>query len=114
MDVENRNRSIAGLIMLYFIVYIKYTYVFYWFLYLQESIAVLFHASLLGRVDVIKSSIASIRQLKGNDAEETCRTISMKRVEDDATAMHIAAAHGHVDAVRALLVSHRIVPNNMK
>ena len=71
---------------------------------LQESIAVLFHASLLGRADIIKSSIASIKQLRSNDDKETCRIISMKRAEDDATAMHIAAVGGNVDAVRALLV----------
>lgn len=78
---------------------------------LQESIAVLFHACLLGRADVIKSSITSIKQLRDNDEKETCRIISKTREEDGATALHVATVNGHVDAVRTLLVClvHKIM-----
>mmetsp|Transcript_23747 Transcript_23747/g.23961 ORF Transcript_23747/g.23961 Transcript_23747/m.23961 type:complete len:514 (+) Transcript_23747:118-1659(+) len=70
----------------------------------DEPIAVLLHASLLGRTDIIQHAISSLRANGTRTPDEISAIISSGRgPTDDVTALHIAARHGHADAVRALL-----------
>jgi hypothetical protein len=71
---------------------------------IEEEIAVLFHAALLGRTDVLTKVIADIRE-RLVDNEKIAKFISTTRDDDGCTAMHIASACGHNDVLRALLVS---------
>lgn len=71
---------------------------------MEESLQVLFHASSLGRTDIIQHAIASLRKNNGSKSEEEIALlISAGHPEDDSTALHIASSKGHSDAVRALL-----------
>lgn len=75
---------------------------------LPEELVVLFHASLLGRTDVVQSAIASIREKAasaGNGADNSylSKEISVGRPDDDCTPLHVAALFGHADVVRSLL-----------
>ncbi len=76
-----------------------------------EEIAVLFQACAIGRADIVKNAIATIRgNLPSPQAGETgfsllTTAISTGRVEDDLTPLHIASQFGHSDVIRSLLVS---------
>jgi hypothetical protein len=74
----------------------------------SEEVAVIFQACLLGRSDIIKNSVASIKQkplvLAGGE-ELCCRIISQCRDEDGLSPLHVAAMAGHNDVIRSLLVS---------
>eukprot|EP01041_Mallomonas_annulata_P002463 gene2463-4782_t len=73
---------------------------------MEESIAVLLHASLLGRTDIVQHAISTLRSNGSKSNEDVALLISSGRSpEDDATALHIAAYSGHADVVRALLNS---------
>ena len=63
----------------------------------------LFHASSIGRTDVVQNAIGALRS-SGASEEELLSLISMGRPEDDATPLHLAAAAGHSDVIRYLLV----------
>ena len=63
----------------------------------------LFHASSIGRTDVVQNAIGSLRS-SGASEQELLSLISMGRPEDDATPLHLAAAAGHSDVIRYLLV----------
>ena len=69
-----------------------------------EELVVLRHAAQLGRTDVLKQAISSIRALCSSDQEASVM-ISSGVGEDDSTALHIAAFHGHPDVIRALLTA---------
>jgi hypothetical protein len=74
---------------------------------LQEEIAVIFHASSLGRSDIIKSAITEIKtKFKDYSQTEISSILSVKRAEDDITPLHIASFRGHADVIRLLLVSN--------
>jgi len=60
----------------------------------------LFHASSIGRTDVVQSAISSIRSVQPKAFDEV---ISRQREEDGATALHLASLLNHADVVRALL-----------
>lgn len=70
---------------------------------IQEEIMVLFHATSLGRTDIVQNAIATIRS---KNPEEVTQIISQGRPEDGATPLHIASTMGHADVIRALLVSN--------
>ena len=75
------------------------------YLFLQEEIAVLFQACVLGRADIVKHSITSIHSKVAISASELSDLISTGRKEDGFTPLHIAAQNGHADVIRSLLVS---------
>lgn len=70
-----------------------------------EEVAVLFHAALLGRTDVLKQVIS--QRAKNTDEKDLAKFVSTARSDDGATALHLASASGHSDVVRALLVSYK-------
>jgi len=70
----------------------------------SEEVAVIFHAALLGRTDVISKAIANVKA-HSKSTEEFIATISQKRPEDELTPLHVASEKGQADVVRALLVS---------
>lgn len=69
---------------------------------LKEVTVVIFHAALLGRTDIIKNALSSLRDSK-HSAQEIAQIISSRRPEDKATPLHVAAAYGHSDVIRALV-----------
>ena len=71
---------------------------------LKEEIVVLFHASLLGRTDIINKVISTFRSEKLSP-EEFSAMLSFARADDELTPLHVAAEAGHADACRALLVN---------
>ncbi len=74
-------------------------------LLLQEEIAVLFQACVLGRADIVKHSIASMQsKVSSLTSQEVSDLISNGRKEDGFTPLHIAAQCGHADVIRSLLV----------
>ena len=70
----------------------------------MEEISVLFHASSIGRCDVVQNAVGALRS-SGTSDEELLSLISTGRPEDDATPLHLAAVSGHSDVIRYLLVS---------
>lgn len=70
----------------------------------DEELAVLFHAALLGRTDVLNKVISNVRSASTNSLDKLILFISTPRPSDGCTALHIASACGHCDIVRALLV----------
>ena len=70
----------------------------------MEEISVLFHASSIGRCDVVQNAVGALRS-SGASQEELFSLISSGRPEDDATPLHLAAVSGHSDVIRYLLVS---------
>lgn len=77
---------------------------------IDEELAVLLHASQLGRTDIAQQAIASLKASFG-DAEKVINLISASReykVDNNTssigTPLHVAAHHGHSDVIRALLV----------
>ena len=68
----------------------------------EEAMAALFHASVLGRTDVVQSAIASLRTVI-LDPGQFRALLSRQRPEDGASALHLASHHNHSDVVRALL-----------
>ncbi len=70
----------------------------------MEEISVLFHASSIGRCDVVQNAVGALRS-SGASEEELFSLISTGRPEDDATPLHLAAVSGHSDVIRYLLVS---------
>lgn len=71
----------------------------------QEEILVIFHASALGRSDIIKNALSEIKnKCKEYTLKDTAEIVSTRRVEDDMTPLHIASVHGHADVIRSLLV----------
>ena len=68
----------------------------------EEEITVLFHASLLGRTDILTKVISNIRSMS-QDEDEIKNILSSTRPDDGATVLHIASSCGHSDIVRALL-----------
>jgi len=76
----------------------------------EEELAVLLHASQLGRTDIVQQAIASLKTIVG-DADKVIAMVSASRqykvdnqTEAIGTPLHVAAKHGHSDVVRALLV----------
>lgn len=73
---------------------------------IQEEIFVIFHASSLGRSDIIKNAIAEIKnKFKEFTALDIAKILSSRRPDDDLTPLHIASLYGHADVIRSLLVS---------
>ena len=72
---------------------------------IEEEIAVIFHASLLGRSDIIQNAISTIK-VKCPSLIETdiAAIISTRRQTDDLGPLHIASINGHSDVIRTLLV----------
>lgn len=71
----------------------------------EEEIAVLFQACVLGRADIVKNSIASIKTKPNiSTVEEFYGLISQCREEDGLSPLHIATRAGHTDVIRSLLV----------
>jgi hypothetical protein len=101
-----------------------------------EEVAVLFQACTLGRSDIVKNSIASIKAKPGmtsvmldpatttatgsgsgsdgsgdgSGEELYVRLISHCRDEDGLAPLHIATKAGHADVIRSLLVCIFLVP----
>ena len=76
----------------------------------EEELAVLLHASQLGRTDIVQQAISSLKSILG-DQEKVIELISASRLykvdantEAIGTPLHVAAFHGYLDVVRALLV----------
>lgn len=72
---------------------------------IQEEVHVIFHAALVGRTDIIKNAIESIRETGDVTEEQIKELLSTVRAEDHASPLHIAAAAGHSDVIRALLTA---------
>ena len=72
-------------------------------IYTIQHVLVLFHASSIGRTDVVQNAIGALRS-SGASEQELLALISTGRPEDDATPLHLAAAAGHSDVIRYLLV----------
>ena len=75
----------------------------------DEELAVLMHASQLGRTDIVQQAISSLKQILEDD-QEVIKLISASReyqidenVSGIGTPLHVASKHGHSDVVRALL-----------
>jgi hypothetical protein len=68
-----------------------------------EEFSVLMHAATLGRTDIVQNAIGALRS-NGASEKELNELISTGRPEDDATPLHLAAAGGHADVIRYLLV----------
>ena len=75
----------------------------------DEELAVLLHASQLGRTDIVQQAISSLKTILDNDIE-VVKLISASRVyqidentSGTGTPLHVASKHGHSDVVRALL-----------
>lgn len=68
----------------------------------EEAMLALFHASSIGRTDVVQSAISSIRSVH-DKPEQFDEVLSRQREEDGATALHLASLLKHADVVRALL-----------
>jgi hypothetical protein len=76
----------------------------------QEEILVIFHASALGRSDIIKNALSEIKQkCKEYTLKDTAEIVSTRRAEDDMTPLHIASVHGHADVIRSLLVRQNFI-----
>eukprot|EP01038_Epipyxis_sp_PR26KG_P008804 gene8804-11887_t len=72
----------------------------------QEEITVLFHASQLGRSDIVKSAIKSLSIVNGTEKSSNLSdVISSKRPQDEMTPLHIATSLGHSDVIRTLLAA---------
>lgn len=69
----------------------------------DEELNVLFHAAKLGRTDIVQHAISTLKKKENLSQEELLEAISTPN-SDGATALHVAAFHGHSDVVRALLV----------
>eukprot|EP01035_Chromulina_nebulosa_P016828 gene16828-22312_t len=68
----------------------------------DEETSVLFQAATLCRTDIISKVISGYRA-KGLDELSIANQVSSIRPEDGFTPLHIAAAAGHNDVIRALL-----------
>lgn len=73
----------------------------------DENEAVMFQAAEFGRTDILQHVISTIRSNGGSvlSALDVSKLISVKRMDDDVSALHVAAVFGHSDAVRSLLVN---------
>jgi hypothetical protein len=69
----------------------------------EEAMRALYHASLIGRTDVVQSALASIRSAVPESGESIRCIVSRQRPEDGASALHLASQFNHADVVRALL-----------
>ena len=74
--------------------------------FFDENEAVMFQASEFGRTDILQHVIGTIRTNGGNvlSPSDVARCLSVRRMEDDVSPLHVAAVFGHSDAVRSLLV----------
>lgn len=72
---------------------------------MSEELNVIFHACRHGRTDIVQKAIQSIRGDSTNPQvnESIAQLISTGRAEDGQTPLHVAAAHGHSDVIRALM-----------
>ena len=80
----------------------------------DEEVKVLFHASKLGRTDIVQHAVSKLKEKESKDelsvvsstrsVKEVKEVISMPSSEG-ITPLHVAAFNGHADVVRALLVS---------
>eukprot|EP01033_Poteriospumella_lacustris_P005465 gene5465-3895_t len=70
---------------------------------IEEEIVVIFHAALLGRTDVLKNAISSIKASGKYAEDDIPRLLSTSRELDGATPLHVATHYGHTDVIRALL-----------
>ena len=70
----------------------------------EEEVAVLFQAAILGRTDILNKVVSNLRT-RNYKAEDIAHFLSLARIEDGYTSLHIASAAGHQDFVRAVLVS---------
>ena len=77
----------------------------------EEELSVLFYASQLGRSDIVREAIATLKTiLDDNEAvSNLISSCSEYKVDENTTEigtpLHVATSHGHSDVVRALLVS---------
>lgn len=72
---------------------------------MSEELNVIFHACKHGRTDIVQKAIQSIRGDSTNPQvnDSIAQLVSTGRAEDGQTPLHVAAAHGHSDVIRALL-----------
>ena len=72
---------------------------------MSEELNVIFHACMHGRTDIVQRAIESVRGGGTNPSvdDSVAQLISTGRAEDGQTPLHVAAAHGHADVIRALL-----------
>ena len=69
----------------------------------DEELAVLLHASQLGRTDIVQQAISSLKTILDDDLE-VIKLISASRIyqidentSGTGTALHVASKHGHSD-----------------
>lgn len=70
----------------------------------NEELKVLFHACTLGRADIAKSALGTIRSNMAQSDSDFIEIISKQRVEDGLTPLHVASLCGSADVIRSLLV----------
>jgi hypothetical protein len=69
----------------------------------REALVVLFHASLLGRTDIVSQAISTLRSSCSGGESELSAIISTGRDNDGATPLHLAVSADNADVIRALL-----------
>ena len=73
----------------------------------DEELKVLFHASKLGRTDIVQHAVNKLKEKENLTKENLIHVISTPNT-NGISALHVAAFNGHADVVRALLVSQRV------